>query len=342
MACEAESTPTPPARSCKSCADCGRPSMKNGMAPASSESNSEYRGRNIAKLPQQRSPFEHLKLTGVIGRGSFGTVFTSVLGASKVAVKVMKYQASKEEDAMKVRFEIGLSVRLNHPNIVRTFQYAARGDPNMVGYVEAWIVSELCDLGNLSSQIAAGLFHQSEIKGQPNLPLVAHALVCISAGLEYIHNLNLVHADLSSNNVLLCSSDGRNTIDFDAKIADFGMARIIEGCGEVVTKSLGTAAYMAPELFAALEVKLRTTADIYSVGVLMFHLCSGKEPWVGLLPQQIPIAILLHKQQLELESTSCPEDYNHLFRRCIASEECQRPTACELVVNFAELSLKYS
>merc|ERR1719161_1632469 len=101
-----------------------------------------------------------------IGEGSYGKVFAANWGVTAVAVKTIKYESEDKKDAVKTRFEAALSIKPNHPNIIRSFQYAMRDCPKVPGLVEVWIVSELCKLGSLWSQLRVHAFHPVVTRGQ--------------------------------------------------------------------------------------------------------------------------------------------------------------------------------
>jgi len=273
----------------------------------------------------------------LLGEGSFGKVYLATWDSfvdTNVATKVIKFQAADEESAMKIRFEAAMSVGLQHPNIVRTFQYASRDDPGMPEWVEMWIVMEFCSLGTLHSLVDAGAFHLTADHHCPFLSKIIGTLAGIAAGLSYIHSRNVMHGDLSSKNVLLCD-EGTGLI---AKISDFGYARIIQH-NQLLTKAMGTVAYMSPELFI-LEAKAQVSVkvDVYSFGALMYELFTGKHPWSELMAAQVVVQVAKGRR---LELPPCDENdnaegvYHSLFDKCTSREPEQRPSSRELVAMLA-------
>merc|ERR1711862_928829 len=171
----------------------------------------------------------------------------------------------------------------------------------MSGLVEMWIISELCSGGSLWSQIAARVFHLAE-DDQLSLSKTTHTLHEIAKGVEYLHSRSLVHGDLSSNNILLLDGD-----DLVVKITDFGNARLIANDAAHGTYTLGTVAYMPPELFTVLtKPYLTSKADIYAIGVLTWELLTGSIPWGHLHRPQIVVAVSMGRR-LELPVDSRAE-----------------------------------
>ena len=146
--------------------------------------------------------------------------------------------------------------RINHPNVVRVFDvFEAEGG-------ELVLVLELVTGGDLGELVAEGGLIWSRIR-----TLMAGLL----AGLSAIHDAGLVHRDVKPANVLLGAGD-------QAKVTDLGIAREVDGRLKTQTGlALGTAGYMSPEQVRGQKVDFRS--DLYSAGVVLFELASGRLPF---------------------------------------------------------------
>jgi serine/threonine protein kinase len=179
----------------------------------------------------------------------------------RVAIKTVKLpnndNPETEEAPARFRREAQAAGRLHHPNIVGVFDYGETEDL-------AYIVTEFVD----GPSLKALLDKQVRFATADTLWIMLNLL----AGLQYGHERGIVHRDIKPANVMLTGSG-------QAKIADFGIARIESSSMSQAGTVLGTPAYMAPEQFMGQEVDART--DIYSSGVLLYQLLTGERPFDG-------------------------------------------------------------
>src|SRR4051812_26534107 len=171
--------------------------------------------------------------------------------------------------------EARLSVRMNHPNVVRTYEVIARG-------AEATIAMEYLD-GQPLTRVMNRLRGTDEL----SVPLRVRILMSVLAGLEHAHtltdldgkSLEVVHRDVSPHNVFV-------TYDGQVKLVDFGVAKTLAASHHTRPGALkGKLAYMAPEQLQPVEVDRR--ADLFSVGVMLWELLAGKRMWQGMNEVQI-------------------------------------------------------
>lgn len=201
------------------------------------------------------SDFESLNL---LGSGSFATVYEGYWkqNKKKVAIKALtKGLIKKEHNLPQVQRETSLMYKLNHPNIVKLFTHF-EDDENI------YLVMELATNGNLIERL------NKQEKGYfPEKKAVKYITQVVQA-LKYLHSQNppIIHRDLKPENILLDKDD-------NCKLADFGSAnqRVLTGT------FVGTPLYMAPEML--LKSDYNQTLDIWSLGVLIFELLSGKPPF---------------------------------------------------------------
>lgn len=209
---------------------------------------------------------ERYKLESEIARGGMGTVFKAhdeVL-ARRVAVKVLHENLSRD-DAFLERFrrEALAAARLTHPNIVAIYDTGA--DEGQGGGERHYIVMEYCGRGTLAELLTSGPLDPSRVAG-------IGRIVC--EALAYAHGHGIVHRDVKPANILI-------TEDGTLKVADFGIAKAAFAGGDLTTTGavLGTVTYISPEQAKGLEPDGRS--DLYSIGVVLYELLTGRPPFAG-------------------------------------------------------------
>jgi serine/threonine protein kinase len=218
------------------------------------------------------------RLGSVLGQGGMAVVYRAedlTLGRT-VAVKILREALGAEAELLeRFRREARAAARLNHPNIIAVYDVGQDGQTNYIvmEYVEGKDLREMVrEQGSLSPELIVDLGCQ------------------IAAALEYAHRSGLVHRDIKSQNVLV-------TADGKVKVADFGIAvalgeRSITQTGMVI----GSVHYMAPE---QAEGRPATPAsDVYSLGIVLFEMATGRLPFTA----ESPIAIA----RLQLEAPPPP------------------------------------
>ncbi len=206
-----------------------------------------------------------------LGVGAMGVVYEAwdPLIDRAVAIKTVRLpddpDPEMQEAIGRFRREAQAAGRLTHPNIVGVFDY---GEADGVAY----IVMELVDGPSLKSLLDAN----------KTLPLatIVRIMEDILRGLAFSHDRGIVHRDIKPANVMI-------TAKGEAKLADFGIARIENSNMTQAGTVLGTPAYMAPEQFMGLVVDARS--DIYSTGVLLYQLLTGRRPFDG------SMTVIMHK-----------------------------------------------
>ncbi|XP_010550315.1 PREDICTED: leucine-rich repeat receptor-like protein kinase PXL1 [Tarenaya hassleriana] len=212
----------------------------------------------------------HIKESNIIGMGATGIVYKAEVTRRPlitVAVKklwksaqrdVEDHQDEEEEDILR---EVNLLGSLRHRNIVR-----------LLGYIhnerEVMMVCEFMPNGNLGNAL-----HSNDQK----LLLVDwvsryNVAVGVAQGLNYLHNdcyPPIIHRDIKSNNILLDSN-------LEARIADFGLAKLMLHKNETVSVVAGSYGYIAPEYGYTMKIDVKI--DIYSFGVVLLELITGKSP----------------------------------------------------------------
>lgn len=202
-----------------------------------------------------------------IGSGAMGTVYQAehAAMAQTFAIKVIDEKLlNQSEHNIVSRFyrEVKAVSRLNHPNIVRAHNASLRSDP--IHY----LVMEFLDGLSLDKMVTTRL-----VGWQFACEMIRRA----AAGLEYIHQNELVHRDIKPSNLLLTyPSPGQES---EIKILDLGLALLLDEEREtrVQNSVMGSAYYMSPEQWQSSQVDIR--ADIYSLGCTFYHLITGRAPF---------------------------------------------------------------
>ena len=205
----------------------------------------------------------------ILGRGSFGIVYLvkqrylSRYFAMKVIKKSQTKAKEEEENLMN---EVDILRKLDHPNIVKiTDFYSLKTEYN--------IITEYCQEGELFDEIKAN--------SPFNEALAAWYLKQILSAVSYCHNMNIIHRDLKPENILIVKrqKNGFHPI----KIIDFGTAKVFqkEKAEHVL---IGSAYYIAPEVLSRNYTEL---CDLWSCGVIMYILLTGRPPFNGSSEEEI-------------------------------------------------------
>jgi serine/threonine-protein kinase len=201
-----------------------------------------------------------------IARGGMATVYlaTDLRLERKVAIKVMHGHLA-DDSQFKQRFiqEARSAARLAHPNVVNVFDQGQDNDSAylVMEYLPGITLRELLqEYGSLTPQQTIDITE------------------AVLSGLAAAHKAGIVHRDLKPENVLL-ADDGR------IKIGDFGLARAASANTATGAALLGTIAYLSPELVT--RGIADTRSDIYAVGIMMYEMLTGEQPYKGEQPMQI-------------------------------------------------------
>ena len=225
--------------------------------------------------------------------------------ARRVAIKTVKLpehadDPETEEALARFRREAQAAGRLTHPNIVGVFDY---GETNDLAY----IVMEFVDGPPLKN-----LLDKQERFALTDTVRVMEDLL---AGLQFSHDRGVVHRDIKPANVMLTSGG-------QAKIADFGIARIESSSMTQAGTLLGTPAYMSPEQFMGQVVDART--DIYSSGVLLYQLLTGERPFEGGLSAIMHKALNTEPPWPSQLSVTAPHAFDTVVKRAMAKRPDDR------------------
>ncbi len=262
------------------------PPPSHSAPPMSSPSHSGTAAPGAA--PQFVGPY---RLVRELGRGGMGVVFLALRddGAFRknVALKVLLRDQVNEEFLLRFKQERQVVAALDHPNIARILDGgdAPDGMPYYVmEYVEGLSLDQYCDQQRLSITGRIKMFQQ----------------VCMA--VHYLHQNLIVHRDLKPGNILV-SNDGV------VKLLDFGIAKMVGAASATnpeLTSAQGspmTPTYASPEQMQG--ATLQKTSDIYSLGVILYRLLTGRNPYANLDDK---IAKLASREDPPLPSQNIRED----------------------------------
>ncbi len=269
--------------------------------------------KNIGKKLDGR--YELIELIGV---GGMADIYKAkdLTEDRIVAVKILKNEFAASEDFLRrFRNESKAIALLSHPNIVKIFD---------VGFTEKiqYIVMEYIDGITLTEYIE----RQGVLKWRD----AVHFTVQILRALQHAHDRGIVHRDIKSQNVMLLS-------DGTIKVMDFGIARFNRETDKTMSeKAIGSVHYISPEQ-ARGEVT-DEKSDIYSVGVMLYEMLTGKKPFDG----DNPVSIALkHMQATPKRMTeinpSIPEGLEEITMKAMQKEPSKRyQTAGEMIKDIEE------
>jgi serine/threonine protein kinase len=201
------------------------------------------------------------RLQESVGRGGMADVYLAFDSKrqAQVAVKILREDLAEDPDFVRrFRREAEALAQLDHPNIVRFYAFEQDGPV-------AFIVMDYIEGTTLRRQL-------HDRRGPLEVTAVTPILRDLCSALHYAHLNGFVHRDLKPSNVML-KRDGK------ALLTDFGISRAVEGV-TMTTAALGTPAYMSPEQIEGDAVDARS--DIYSLGVLLFEMATGRRRGVRL------------------------------------------------------------
>ncbi|XP_054841964.1 serine/threonine-protein kinase Nek5 isoform X2 [Eublepharis macularius] len=207
-----------------------------------------------------------------IGEGAFGKVF---LARGKgddqqcviKEVNLTKMPRKEKESSQK---EVALLAKMKHPNIVAF--YSSLQEKNKL-----YIIMEYCDGGDLMKKInqQRGILFEED--------RILDWFVQISLGLKHIHDRKILHRDVKAQNIFL-SNNG-----MIAKLGDFGIARTLSDTMEFACTCVGTPYYLSPEICENCPYNNKT--DIWSLGCVLYELCTLKHPFEGTNMHQLVLRI---------------------------------------------------
>ncbi len=246
------------------------------------------------------------------GSGGMALVYEAqdILLDRKVAIKMLRPEFVSDEDFInKFRHEAKAVARITHPNVVSIYDIVESEE-------SLYLVMEYIEGKDLKSLIKE--------RGQLSVVEALDIANQVTAGVEVAHENNIVHCDIKPHNILITDNN-------QVKVTDFGIARAVSSSTMTITDTImGSAHYFSPEQAQGKEIN--TYSDIYSIGVVLYEMLSGRVPFKG----ESPISVALkhiQKEPKELKEVfpSVPEEVNQLVMKTLSKEpEDRQESASQL------------
>jgi serine/threonine protein kinase/tetratricopeptide (TPR) repeat protein len=285
------------------CSDCG--SQLLDQSEQNTLSLTKTLRLPIQKLPRGSIFADRYQVIEELGNGGMGRVYR-VLDTNvdeEIALKLIRPDIAADKKTVgRFRKELALTRQIPHRNVCRMIDF---------GEVDGscYITMEYVPGEDLKSFIRRS--------GKLTVAKTISVAKQVCEGLEEAHRLGVIHRDLKSNNIMI-DRDG------NARIMDFGLARSMKKKG--TTRSgvmLGTPDYMAPEQVETADVDQR--ADVYSLGVIMYEMLTGKVPFDGDTPVTVAMK---HRKEAPPDpnkfNPGIPGNLKRVVLRCLEKEKEQR------------------
>jgi serine/threonine-protein kinase len=208
-----------------------------------------------------------------LGRGGMATVYLArdLQHERPVAIKVLHPELAASLGAERFQREIRMAAKLQHPHILGVYDSGRVGE-----YL--WFSMPFVEGESLRDRLTR--------EGQLTIPEAVRITREAALALDFAHRHGVVHRDIKPENILL--------IDGQAMVADFGIARALQGGDEALTQtgmSVGTPAYMSPEQ-ASGEKNVDARTDVYSLGCVLYEMLAGEPPFAGPTAQAVIMRVM--------------------------------------------------
>lgn len=246
-----------------------------------------------------------LKLDRKVASGSYGDLYRGTYCGQDVAIKVLKPERLDADLQREFAQEVYIMRKVRHKNVVQ-FIGACTRPPNLC------IVTEFMSGGSVYDYL-----HNQ--KGVFKLPALVKVAIDVSKGMDYLHQNNIIHRDLKAANLLMDENEV-------VKIADFGVARVQAHSG-VMTAETGTYRWMAPEVIEHKPYDRK--ADVFSFGIVLWELLTGKLPYDYLTPLQAAVGVVQKGLRPIIPKQTHPR-LAELLERCWQQDPTLRPDFSEI------------
>ncbi len=297
--------------------------------------STEPKDANIGQLLANR-----YKLIELVGKGAMGRVYRAedVLLGGVIAVKFLAQTLlnSKMRDRFKTEARTCAQLGQKSIHIVRVTDYGVNNDDipfYVMEYLQGQGLSEIIGSQQLLLPRFLNLTRQ-----------ICLGLQCAHRGITVDGNsCPIIHRDIKPNNILVCKDASLGEL---VKILDFGISKVLQADGNQTSSYMGTLAYSSPEQMEGRELDARS--DIYSLGVMMFEMLTGKMPltpqthsfggWYKAHHDQPPRSIAVASPGLKI-----PRPLEELVMSCLAKSPSDRPQTIEDILRALEpLDQRYS
>jgi len=270
-----------------------------------------------------------------LGRGGMAEVWKSLDTQLKryVAIKILRADLQADPSFVtRFQHEAELIASLHHPNIVQIHDFS---------------VSQLSESGDavlymvmdyVEGQTLADFIRNTSRKGQfPSAATIVQLLTPISQAIDYAHKKGMIHRDIKPANILLDKRHTSRNPMGQPILSDFGIAKLLGGTSNTLSGWwLGTPLYIAPEQMTSSSANERS--DIYSLGVILYEMCTGVHPFSGSSPNEIMMQhVNMAPPAPSLINPAISPALTAVILRALAKDPAARfPTASAMVAALAE------
>jgi len=272
----------------------------------------------VSWLDTEEVPTERFEIQDQIGGGGMGVVYRAVDSRLQrtVALKFLPPEWGRNPKA-KERFlvEARAAAALDHANICPIHEISETEEGRL------FLVMPFYEGGSLSDRLRGG-----RLGIQEAVRITSQA----ARGLEHAHAAGILHRDIKPGNLML-------TADDTVKVLDFGLAKFAGGQALTATGAvLGTPAYMSPEQARGLELDRRT--DIWSLGVVLYEMLTGRRPFGGSNDHSVLHAILDGSSEVRL-GPDVPEPLRRVVARMLERDVAARYATCGALLRDLEATV---
>ena len=238
--------------------------LESGMIEVNCDATSFAQTLEAIEVPDTQWQLGNYEILEEIGRGGMGVIYRARQRHSRrvVALKrVLSYHADSRDTLARFRREAEAAASLDHPNILPIYEVGESKDA--VPYFSMKYAS-----GGSLQHAAPAL--------RDNPREVVRLIAKVARGVQYAHGQGILHRDLKPGNILL---DSRG----EPLVSDFGLAKWLDASSDL-TRTLtifGTPGYIAPEQAEGPAANLTASADVYSLGAILFDVLAGRPPFLG-------------------------------------------------------------
>jgi calcium-dependent protein kinase len=239
-----------------------RESKKSVLSSENKNNNQVAINNDVIVSGNEVNPETIYLKTKMLGSGAFGEVW---LVHHKdldrdFAMKIIKKRKNKKNDEREILNEIEILKKLDHPKILKVVDFYST-------LKKYYIITEYCHEGELFNEIIkVGKFDEGQ---------AAFIINQILKAITYCHKMNIIHRDIKPENIMITNREKNGCLQ--VKLIDFGTAKIFEK-GHQENKYVGSSYYMAPEI---IKRKYDEKCDLWSIGVIMYILLTGRPPFDG-------------------------------------------------------------